>query len=284
MHKRYGQGKQKTAVKRVDAILFILLFTISSLKTFGTAQFPDRLVYKGDTLSIFANPLEHLYSDDSLRPKFFGDNEGCVSTACWRGYQAEWIIIDGQLYLTGIFSCCFYEDKIKADLKILFGNKFIDGKVKAEWVSGHIIAPQGKQLYYVHMGYESLYEKELEFQFKNGKLIGTKTYDNSKSRQSPYSKDPEKLKEFIYSHINWTILPKFTESVKVFVQFSANENGVVDSTKIMKGYDATFDKEAERVIQAIPEWDVYYRHEKLERRSWTFPIIFSEDNKKKYQK
>ncbi|WP_133259793.1 hypothetical protein [Pseudochryseolinea flava] len=271
-------------MNRLDLILFILLSTISVFKTFGTAQVPDRLVYKGDTLSIFANPLELLYSDDSQRPKFFGDKEGCNSTACWRGYQAEWVIIDGQLYLTGIFSCCFYDDKIKADLTALFGSKFVDGKVKADWVTGNIIAPQGKQLYYVHMGYESLYEKELEFQFRNGGLIGTKTYDNSKSRQSNYSKDPEKLKEFIYSHINWTRLPKSKEPVKVFIQFSANENGIVDSTKVMNGYDATFDREAERVVKAIPEWDVYYRHEKLERRKWTMPIIFSEDNRKKYQK
>jgi hypothetical protein len=269
---------------RVDAILFILLFTIPSIKTFGTAQIPDRLVYNGDTLSIFANPLELLYSGDSLRPKFFGDKEGCTSTVCWRGYQAEWIIIDGQLYLTGIFSCCFYEDKIKADLKTLFGKKFNGGKVKADWVSGNILAPQGKQLHYVHMGYESLYEKELEFQFKNGELIETKTYDNSKSRQSTYSKDPEKLKEFIYSHINWTILPRSKEPVRVFVQFSANENGIVDSTKIMKRSNVLFDAEAERVVKTIPEWDVYYRHEKLERIKWTIPIIFSEENRKKYLK
>lgn len=271
-------------MRRVDTILLLIFFSISLYEVFGTAQIPDRLVYNGDTLSIFSNPLELLYADDSLRPNFFGDKEGCMSTACWRGYQAEWIIIDGQLYLTGVFSCCFDDDKIKADLKKLFGSRFIDGKVKADWVTASIIAPHGRQLYYVHMGYESLYEKELEFQFKNGELIATKTYDNSKSRQSSYSKDPEKLKEFIYSHINWAILPKSNEPIRVIIQFSANENGIVDSTEVMRGYNATFDKEAERVVKAIPEWDVYYRHEKLERRSWVIPIIFSEDNKKRYQK
>lgn len=271
-------------MKRIDAILFLLLLTIPLANTFGTAQIPDRLIYKGDTLSIFSNPLEQLYGNDSLRPKFFGDKEGCMSTACWRGYQAEWIIIDGQLYLTGIFSCCFFEDNIEADLQKLFGNRFIGGKVKADWVNAKIISPQGKQLYYVHMGYESLYERELEFQFKNGQLIGTKTYDNSKSRQSVYSQDSQKLQEFLYSNINWTSLPKSKEPIKVFVQFSANENGVVDSVKIMRGHSTEFDKEAERVIRTIPEWDVYYRHEKLERRNWIIPIVFSEDNRTKYKK
>lgn len=52
----------------------------------------------------------------------------------------------------------------------------------------------------------------------------------------------------------------------------------------MRGYDTIFDQEAIRVVKAIPEWDVFYRHEKLERRSWLLPIIFSNDNRKKYKK
>ena len=272
-------------MKRNELILFIVFLTFPLVKSFATGQIPDRLIYKGDTLSIFANPLEQLYENDTLRPKFFGDKEVCMSTACWRGYQAEWVIINDHLYLTGIFSCCFYEDNIKADLNKLFGNKFIDGKVKADWFTANIIAPQGKQLYYVHMGYGSLYEKELELQFKNGQLVGTKTYDNSKSRQSIYSQNEEKLRGFIYSNINWNNLPKLDDKViKIYVQFSANENGVVDSVVVMRGYDTFFDQEAIRVVKAIPKWEVLYRHEKLERRSWNLPIIFSNDNRKKYNK
>jgi hypothetical protein len=265
--------------------IFIFLLTVSLFRTFATPQIPDRLIYNGDTLSIFANPLEQLYDNDSIRPNFFDKNESCESTACWRSYVAEWIIIDDNLYLTGIYSCCYYKDSIKADLKKLFGDKFVNGKVKADWFTADIISPQGKLLYYVHMGYESLYEKELEFNFDKGKLIGTKIYDNSKSRQSDYSQNQEKLKEFFYSNINWTALPKLGDKIiKVYIQFSANENGLVDSTKIMRGYDSIFDNEAIRVIKSIPDWDIYYRHGELQRVKWTFPIIFSEDNKKKYKK
>ncbi len=55
--------------------------------------------------------------------------------------------------------------------------------------------------------------------------------------------------------------------IKVYVQFSANENGVINSVKVMKGYDTNFDKEVIRVVKSIPEKDVFYRHEKLERRN-----------------
>ena len=272
-------------MKRNVLILFSFLLILPLSKSFATGQIPDRLIYKGDTLSIFANPLEQLYDNDSLRPEFFGKTEACMSTACWRGYQAEWEIIENHLYLTGIYSCCYSEDSIKADLKKLFGVALIDGKVKADWFTADIIAPQGKLLYYVHMGYGSLYEKELELQFKNGQLLGTKTYNNTKSKQSIYSQNSEKLNEFIYSNINWINLPKLDgQVIKVYVQFSANENGLIDSVEIMRGYDAIFDKEACRVVKTIPEWDIYYRHEKHERMTWGLPIVFSEENKIKYQK
>jgi hypothetical protein len=267
--------------------LIILLFLLmSSLRSFATAQAPDKLIYKGDTLLLFANPLEELYTNNSSRPKLFvGGNSTCASTGCWRGYQAEWTILNKQLYLTGIFSCCFYEDGLKADLKALFGNKFIDGKVKADWVNSNIIAPKGKLLYYVHQGYNSLYEKELELQFVKGKLIGSKTYDNSKSKQTIYSQSRGKLYEFIYPKVNWSDLPDIGDKIiNISVQFSANVNGVIDSIRVIKDYDHTFDQEAIRVISTIPEWDVVYRHGKHIRGNSVVNVTFSEAHRRKYNK
>lgn len=268
-------------IRKVFILTFLL--TVSLFKTFATSQIPDRLIYHGDTLSIFANPLEQLFDNDSIRPNFFGQNEGCESTACWRGYEAEWRIIDDSLYLTGIYSCCYYEDRIKADLKELFGVKFINGKVKADWFTADIIAPQGQLLYYIHMGYESLYEKELVFKFKNGKLAETEIFDNSKSRQSDYSQNDNLRLEYIYKNIRWEKLPNLVnDTIKVWVKFSANENGVIDDVKIMRGNSKVFNKEAIRVIKSIPNWDIYYRHGKFERTFWNQPIIFSESNSKNY--
>lgn len=263
-------------------ILTIILLAVSVERVLATGQIPDRLIYNNDTLSIFANPLEQLPNVDSLRAKLFNDNKEHWNTACWRGYQAEWTIIDNQLYLTAIYSCNYNEDNIKSDLKQHFGEKFIKGKVKANWVTAKILSPQGKELYYVHSGYESLYEKEVVFEIVNGQLKGTTTYDNSKSRISIYSQDTS-LQKFIYSNIQWEKLPKQDKPVRVFVQFSGNEQGVIDSVKLMKGFNETFDNEALRVVKSIPEWDVFYRRGQYERRAWTLPIIFSEENRKKYK-
>ncbi|MDJ1492730.1 hypothetical protein QNI19_07290 [Cytophagaceae bacterium DM2B3-1] len=64
----------------------LLLFSVGSGKVWATAQAPGILIYKGDTLDIYANPLEDFYTTD--RPDFFGI-QGYESTDCWRGYQAE---------------------------------------------------------------------------------------------------------------------------------------------------------------------------------------------------
>lgn len=263
-------------------ILTLLLLTTIHFKSFGTAQIPDRLIIKGDTVSIFSNPLEQHPNIDSLRPKLFVDKQGCNSTACWREYQAKWEIVNNELYLIGIYSCCFYEDKIQADLEKLFPQKYINGKVKADWVTAKILSPQGKQLYYVHMGYESLYEKEVVYEIVSGQLKGIETYDNSKSKKSKFSEDSV-LRSFIYSNIDWDNLPKQDKTIRVFVQFSANEQGIIDSLKVMKGFNETYDNEALKVVKSIPEWDVFYRRGQHERRPWVLPIFFSEENRQKYK-
>ncbi len=266
------------------SLLTSLIVMLCSLKSLATAQIPDELIYNGDTLSIFANPLEQLPEIENLRDKLFGDKEECGLTSCWRGYQAIWQITNNQLYLVGIYSCCSYENKIHADLEKLFGEKYVNGKVKADWVTEEILSPQGKLIHYVHMGYESIYEREVVFKIEKGSLKGTITYDNSKSRQSEFSRNSDKLNKYIYNNIRWNQLPDQEEPVRVYVKFSANEKGVIDSVEVMKGYNVVFDKESIRVVKSIPNWDVIYRLGKFERRPWTLPIVFSDEIRKKYKK
>ena len=263
----------------MSRLLLCFSLLLGSIKIFATAQIPDILIYRGDTLMLYANPLELLPNVDSLRNKMF-ESKVLRSTACWRGYKAEWIVVNQELFLSAIYSCSI-RNRLKADLKQLFGEKCIEGKVRADWVSAKLIAPQGKRLSYVHMGYESLYEFENEFQFNRGKLIQVTIYDNSKSKRSIYSQDSI-LKKFIYSHINWEILPKDSIAAKVVVQFSANEQGVIDQIKMMRGHSQIYDQEAIRVVRSIPEWDIYYRRGKHERNEWNLPIHFSPENRKKY--
>ena len=263
-------------------IILIGVFLFSS-QLFSTPQMPDFLIYKGDTLRVFGFPLEEHPKIKALNRKISKrDYYGCGSSACGRGYMVEWSIIDDQLYLTGIDLCCDGGDN---DLTFLFDKKYIDdGKVKADWFTGDIFSPRGKNIHYMHGGIGGFYEYELEFYFDKGKLTGTHLCDNTKSKHSIYSQDHEKLEEFIYSNINWEILPKLETSIDVWVEFTVDENGLVDTVEIMKGYSEIYDQEAIRVVKLIPEWDVIFFRGELFKLPAYRQIRFSEENKLKYKK
>ena len=281
--------------KPVVVGLFIILI---STKLFATPQAGDRLIYNGKVFSVWllylpdefykSNTVVYdtfEYIDDSiLAINLFGYKETCYNTACGRGYIAEWEIIDDILYLTGIYSCCYYRDSIKADLTALFKEKVVNGKVKADWITGNFLSPQGKRIRSeyssIHGGF---YEYELEFYFEKGELTETRLYDNTASKLSIYCQDPKKLEEFIYSNINWKIIPKQDTTIVVNVYFITNENGLIDEARTY-GYNELYDQEAIRVVKLVPEWDVYFSRGKLTSNYSHFLVIFSEENRLKYEK
>jgi hypothetical protein len=264
-------------MKPLVIFAFTFAFSLQAFQAIATGQQPDRMIYNGDTISIFAEPLEYYAHIDSLR-KILQEKKWGWTTACWKGYSADWEIIDNRLYLIAIRSCDYGSANLRGDLKALFGDKCVNGKVEADWFTGEILSPQGKEILYVHSGYFSYYEKELVFDFEKGRLTGTKLYNNSKSKLSAYSQDQELLFKHIYSNIRWDILPKDT-ALRVTVTFSANENGIVDQAEVWRSGIEIFDKEAIRVVKTIPEWDRLFRREKLERRNWTLGIAFTERNR-----
>ncbi len=271
-------------MKTIFLYLFIFILYLSATGCFATSQIPDYLIYKNDTIALSANPLESYPYIDSLRPTLFGNRKTGCSTACWRGYVATWKLENQKLYLIEIKSCDSYRDYLKADLKSLFEKKYQRGKVFAGWVTDSLLSRQGKLIHYVHDGYESIYEKEVLFCFNKGYLTGTLAIDNSKSRESIYVANPDSLRHFIYSHINWDKLPVTDDpSARVHVQFSGNENGIIDSVKITRHYNDIFDKEAVRVIKSIPNWSVLYVHGKFQRYTWFMPIVFTQEFRRLYK-
>jgi hypothetical protein len=144
----------------------------------ATAQAPDHLIYEGETHALFSNPLEEYFNENNVRPKDIF-SEGCISSACWRGYVALWEIKGKYLYLLKIEPCC---EGGEIPISKIFPGR--DAPIKATWFSGELRIPQGKELSYVHMGYGSVYEKDLILTIKNGRLIKKKTIDNTKKKIS----------------------------------------------------------------------------------------------------
>lgn len=258
-----------------NTLIFICLFLIIPVRIFATAQILDRLIYKGETYRISATPLEQLYKDGRIRPKFFENGE--MSTAC-RGYYAEWTIEDNKLYLTDIYSCGYNQDHIKADLKKIFGVKYKGGKVLADWVNDTFYTYGGKLLYYIQEYYTGIYAKELEFSIKNGLVSNFRELDNSKTRISKYFNDGYTLREYLRKNINYDSIPDPEYKVSVFVHIeSISDDGKIDSVRITRGFDYYRNSEAIRVVKSIPEWNVLYLHGKRFSPGWVISVTFGKN-------
>ncbi len=174
-------------LKFVSCVIFTLMFSSVAL---ATGQEPDVLIYQGKTYNLFSNPLESFYKNEDERPAFKVAPNVLSSTSNWRGYVATWEIRGDLLYLTNIDSwICNFQEFIakkckKADLKEMFGEKYGDGRVLADWFSEELRVPDGKMLEYVHMGYGSVYEREIVISVEKGKVIKTFVIDNRKKKRS----------------------------------------------------------------------------------------------------
>lgn len=138
-----------------------------------TAQVREILFYNGEKHFLSSEPLKPLLEiigDDNPFPK-----PRICSTACWRGYVGTWEIVENKLFLVGLRG--FPEENKELSLDNIFPNL---NKVFAEWFSGEIKIPQGKMLHYEHMGYMSIYEKDLFFKFRKGNLVAKREVDNTK--------------------------------------------------------------------------------------------------------
>lgn len=142
-----------------------------------TAQAGERLFYKGEENWIASEPLNQ-YLQNRKDIKFISP-----STACWRGYFGQLEINDNKLYLIALKA--YLEGYREVDLNYLFPKQ---KQIIADWFSGKIKVPQGEMLDYVHMGYASLYERDLILEIKNGGLVNEYVVENDDQFQ-------ERLKE-----------------------------------------------------------------------------------------
>lgn len=265
--------------------LFCILFLFSPLFASATGQGADRLIWNGDTLNFFTYPFNSHPDFIKLRPLLFGTDSPPFNTGCWRGYIAEWEILNDTLYLSDLYTCDYPRDKTKADLEHLFPAQLKNGKLPASWFSGNLLIGRGKLLYYT-FNYISIYEKETELSMKNGIVIKTQDFDNTQTQLSIYTENPDSLSEFIARNINWRILPDVAKQPKkVFAKILSGAQPRPDSIILLKKADETIlNEEALRVLRLLPSWSCYYKRGKVHRIDYMLPIIFDENRRKKYLK
>ena len=161
-----------------------------------TAQFREIITIEGEKYGMASEPLDPL-----IVREFSGHREGFPHgyptlypscTACWRGYIGHWLIDDNQLWLLDVRGSNEVDDgKIYVEvdqdqLKLLDWRKtffnYQKGNIKADWFTGKLIIEMGELIEYVHMAYESTYEKYLLMGIENGNVLSNQIISGKEFR------------------------------------------------------------------------------------------------------
>lgn len=229
--------------------IIILVFSIQFLS--ATPQVSDYLIYNGKTIPIFSNPLESYLELNGIKDI----DRGCNSSSCWRGYIATWELENGKLYLVkiercgilqsaGVYTGLGCDQNGSSEIFDFVKKTFKSQKTYADWFTGKLIAPQGRIIEYIHMGYESVFEKEQYFEISKGNLVKTKTVHN-KIKPELYETYNRSLVRDTLNHyvakLDWKHLEE-EFSCEDFYSVKINKKGKV--TKVW--YDSYFDSKWEK--------------------------------------
>lgn len=133
-----------------------------------TAQIGEVLIRDGEKTGMaFCPPLprRHPRIDFCKRVGEIQDDSPpyLFSTACWRRYQGTWEIKEGRFYLVALRG----RYQLRGEEPLFAG-----------WFTGVLRVAEGKLLQYVHMGFGSVYEREVHIKIERGLVTSTRTIDN----------------------------------------------------------------------------------------------------------
>jgi hypothetical protein len=253
-------------------ILLLSIFLVIGVHRSSSA---DTIMYNGVTYELYGFPLQFIsrFKQWNTTHIFFGEDAGIAQAFDDVDYSCTWIVKDDHIYLQSIKS-----ENLTANLQAIFLEKFENGLVLADWIDTTLYASYGNILFSLGVTIsETIFEYELALKICKGKVISVEKCDNTKTKTL---KDDRLLRELIRNNINWENLPE-SDTIKrtVYVQvISADSDGKIDSVSIVRGVNEIYDREAVRIVKAIPEWPVVYRHGKV-LNLWIFPISFKRVDK-----
>lgn len=138
-----------------------------------TAQEMDTIIIEGEAHHLASEPLEQCWKRHGReRPAFVAPH-----SACWRGYNSTWEIVDGALYLLDISGTIAAPGQAgrPASLPELFPGEPVP--VFADWFTGTLRVPGGELLESEHMGYESVWERERQLDLVQGRVVAERMGD-----------------------------------------------------------------------------------------------------------
>ncbi|UCG60399.1 MAG: hypothetical protein JSV52_08670, partial [Candidatus Zixiibacteriota bacterium] len=163
-------------VPKLSVVISVLLL-IGRGDVRGTANEGEILYYKGEKNVLFSTPLEPFLQRFEETPEVLMSN--LQSTANWRGYVGTWYIVHDSLFLVRIEvdywlmsdDCSDHSRATReVDIEGLFPGR--KAPIFADWFTDTLRIPKGELLRYVHMGFGSIYERDLLIEVKGGVVMG----------------------------------------------------------------------------------------------------------------
>lgn len=171
-------------VNLIKLFYLIILCTIFPTQLMATAQQSEIIFINGKMYGMLSCPIEvdSVMQDiiKKIRPA-----EIVTNTSLWRGYVGYWSIKKNTLYLDSLqFEIEDHEAKDFVRKTIIPKNEraFSAYKdefgIKASWFSGELRVIRGKLIRYVHMGFDSTFEKESFLTVKEGTVTHSRNVKN----------------------------------------------------------------------------------------------------------
>lgn len=157
-----------------------------------TAQIAERLRYLGQDMVMCTEPLGDYFAMGGARPPF---DFSC--TALWRGYVGSWEIAGDRLYLSALQGGL--TDGTPATLGTIFPD--FPERVFAHWYTGTLRVPQGRLLSYRHMGYGSVYERDLLLDVKRGFVVSSRIRHNGTIESEEVAEGYRVNAMTVYAHV-----------------------------------------------------------------------------------
>ena len=217
----------------------------------ATSQIPDVIFFGKDTLIFHDSPLDKFegISDKILRLR---NDEYVVSSDCWKGFRAEWRIIDDVLYLSNVFDC-HSEKQLNPLIEEILRTKFTDGLIKADFVDGVYWA--GKNQVYEQSFYTPIFKQEMKFVINKGRVVNSTKIE---SIPCEYSEEGD-LKNFILKNLNHNEMNDLKgESITISANLKSDRAGRVREVKIEHSTHSESNGLFKEAIMKLPCRPVYF--------------------------
>lgn len=226
-----------------NILMFIVFCALFPSKMMATAQQGEMIFINGKKYIMLSCPIEadSIVSEaiEEIKPT------GTVSnTSLWREYIGYWSIKNENLYLDSLK----FEVEVSGDFEtrtIILKNVNTlsaykdEHGVKASWFSGELRLVQGELIKYVHMGFESIYEKETFLTLKEGIVTNKRKFKNKVLSKNTIETPS------VYKAFNDAFIEEFPDTKPVSVAFSYSKfNAKGNPTEVKVGMsDKTENKE-----------------------------------------